>query len=44
MDHQTNCTSYFKNGSSVPEKEIYTQIWISLINQMEQAKAVLAGA
>ena len=44
MQDNSLCRSIFKNGDSAPEETTYTQIWIELINQIERAKAVLAGA
>ena len=44
MQENTLCRSVFKNGDNMPEEKTYTRIWVELINRMEQAKAVLAGA
>ena len=41
-EQTTSCRSVFKNGQT-PDAKDYTQIWITLINQMEHSKAVLAG-
>lgn len=37
-----DCRSVFQKGASVTTSEKYTQIWITLINQIEKGKAVLA--
>ena len=38
------CRSVFRENTSAPTKENYTQLWTSLINQMEHSKKILAGA
>lgn len=40
----TPCKSVFRAGTEKVTKENYTQLWISLINQMERSKKILAGA
>lgn len=37
------CKSVFKGGENQPTPEKYTNIWITLINQIERSKQVLAG-
>lgn len=41
MYESANCKSIFRNGKQEPDHEEFTQVWVSLINQMERAKAVL---
>lgn len=36
------CRSVFREGAPTTTTEKYTQIWISLINQIEKSKQVLA--
>lgn len=36
------CRSVFQKGASTTTTEKYTQVWISLINQIEKSKGVLA--
>jgi len=38
------CRSVFLGNAAATTTEKYTTLWITLINQMEQAKKVLAGA
>ena len=44
MNKTTNCQSIFKCGASEPTSQDFTRVWITLINQLEPSKAVLAGA
>lgn len=37
------CRSIFRDGAAETTKEAYTALWISLINQMERSKKILAG-
>lgn len=37
-----NCRSIFQNGAATTTTEKYTQIWITLINQIEKSKEILA--
>ena len=39
-----SCKSVFRAGTEKATKENYTQLWTSLINQMERSKKILAGA
>lgn len=36
------CRSVFREGAQATTTERYTKIWITLINQIEKSKAVLA--
>ena len=36
------CRSVFQAGAPTTTREKYTQIWITLINQIEKSKEVLA--
>lgn len=36
-----SCRSVFREGTVTAEK--YTQFWITLINQMERSRKILAG-
>ncbi len=36
------CRSVFQNGTQETTTERYTKIWITLINQIEKSKEVLA--
>ena len=38
------CRSVFRENAAAPTKEIYTNLWTTLINQMERSKKILAGA
>lgn len=38
------CRSIFRQGAATPTKEIYTQLWTTLINQIEHSKKILAEA
>ena len=38
------CRSIFRENSAATTTEKYTQLWTSLINQMERSKKILAGA
>ena len=42
LEQNTACISCFRDGKDAPAKEEYTRVWIMLINQMEQAEAVLS--
>lgn len=35
------CTSVFKSGESTTSKEIFTEIWIKLINRLEKDKSII---
>lgn len=37
---QRPCTSVFKSGENVTTTEAFTQVWITLINQLEQTKRI----
>ena len=38
------CKSVFREGTAAITKENYTQLWTSLINQMERSKKTLTRA
>lgn len=38
------CRSVFHEGAEAPTAEAYTQLWITLINQIERGKQVLSGS
>lgn len=40
----STCTNYFKSGENCTTVKDYTNIWIRLINQLEQSKLVMAEA
>ena len=44
MKESISCRSIFKSGASETTSQDITRIWIALINQLEQSKAVLVGA
>lgn len=43
MSETTACRSIFKNGGDTVTVQEFTNMWITLINQMERSKAILAG-
>lgn len=38
------CRSVFHGDAEAPTAEAYTQLWITLINQIERGKQILSGA
>lgn len=44
QDQNTYCKSVFKYGTEGLTTERLTEVWITLINQIERSKAVIAGA
>ena len=38
------CRSVFRENAAAPTRETYTTLWVTLINQMERSKKILAGA
>lgn len=38
------CRSVFRGGTEAPTAEAYTQLWITLIDQIERDKQVLSGS
>lgn len=38
------CRNIFRENAAAPTKKNYTQLWTTLINQMERSKKILAGA
>ena len=38
------CRSVFREGTENVTKEKYTQLWVTLINQLECSKQTLTGA
>lgn len=43
MEENPICKSIFKNGKAEPEQGQVTKAWITLINEMEHSKILLAG-
>ena len=44
MDESSACKSFFKSGVQAPSAEAVTELWIRLINQTEESKAMRSNA
>lgn len=41
-EHPTLCRSVFRNVENILTPELYTKVWIQLINQLEKSKETVA--
>ena len=39
----TACRSVFQGNADGPTAEAYTQLWVTMINQIERGKQILSG-
>lgn len=40
---ENECKSVFRNQSEKPNREVFTRLWIAVVNDMERSKATVRG-